>query len=246
MYVVKNMAYGLSNHEAVLNMQRHIAEYGPIYVSFLTTDKFMSWDWDKKPVYTGGGSVLGGHAVIAIGWGTDSGLNYWLLRNSWGTSYNDHGHMKFERGKNLDKIEESESTASMPVSDYDDWSAPYCELTSFLYEYSYSGSKLLDFPAKLKLVCSKDADVTLFASNRMNHRDDIYDGGIYGDFKSVNAQANHEHTVEINMICREFGLQEGVMWINIESKDQSGNVGKNDHFLTVPKVQGMTTSAPCR
>jgi cathepsin B len=29
------------------------------------------------------GSFLGGHAVKIIGWGTESGVDYWLVANSW-------------------------------------------------------------------------------------------------------------------------------------------------------------------
>ena len=40
---------------------------------------------DKSGVYknTGGGQMLGGHAMAIIGWGTLGQQNYWLVKNSW-------------------------------------------------------------------------------------------------------------------------------------------------------------------
>mmetsp|Transcript_26187 Transcript_26187/g.61094 ORF Transcript_26187/g.61094 Transcript_26187/m.61094 type:complete len:544 (-) Transcript_26187:149-1780(-) len=38
------------------------------------------------------------HAVLLIGYGTDSGLDYWRLKNSWGTSWGEDGFFRIERG----------------------------------------------------------------------------------------------------------------------------------------------------
>jgi len=55
--------------------------------------------------YTGGiisGTACGtslDHAVVAVGYGTDAetGLDYYLIRNSWGAAWGDQGYVKFAR-----------------------------------------------------------------------------------------------------------------------------------------------------
>ena len=46
-------------------------------------------------------------AVVVVGYGTDATLgDYWIVRNTWGATWGDAGHIKMKRNVNLCGIRE--------------------------------------------------------------------------------------------------------------------------------------------
>ncbi|XP_039276821.1 cathepsin B-like cysteine proteinase 3 [Nilaparvata lugens] len=47
----------------------------------------------------------GGHAVKIIGWGSENGVPYWLIANSWNDDWGENGYFRMLRGSNECEIE---------------------------------------------------------------------------------------------------------------------------------------------
>jgi len=105
-------AYSVGNARNLDQIQTELMTNGPIEVSFTVYEDFMS--------YTGGvyyhtsGRSLGGHAIKLMGWGTDeeTGMDYWLLANSWNSDWAENGYFRMRRGTNECGLENS-GTAGM-------------------------------------------------------------------------------------------------------------------------------------
>ncbi|CAJ0581997.1 unnamed protein product, partial [Mesorhabditis spiculigera] len=96
-------AYSVSSKVAAI--QSEVYANGPVEVAYEVYEDFEH--------YTGGvyvhtaGQLLGGHAVKLLGWGTDSasGLDYWLIANSWNEDWGENGYFRIVRGRDECGIE---------------------------------------------------------------------------------------------------------------------------------------------
>ncbi|KAG5667834.1 hypothetical protein PVAND_015803 [Polypedilum vanderplanki] len=76
---------------------------GPMFVGFDVYQNFVDY---KSGIYHNiSGDKLGGHAVLLIGYGTENGVDYWILKNSWTTNWGESGFFRFKRGVDLCGIE---------------------------------------------------------------------------------------------------------------------------------------------
>ncbi len=92
----KCVAGSVVHPTTVDSIKQELYHNGPTEIAFTVYEDFMSY---KSGVYQHKtGSMLGGHAIKLVGWGTEDGVDYWLCANSWNTSWGDNGFFKIKQG----------------------------------------------------------------------------------------------------------------------------------------------------
>jgi len=95
-------AYTISND--VSQIQTEIYKNGPVEADFTVYADFPTY---KSGVYIQtSDDALGGHAIRILGWGTEGGVDYWLVANSWNPEWGDKGYFKIRRGTDECGIED--------------------------------------------------------------------------------------------------------------------------------------------
>ncbi|KAH6823062.1 aleurain-like protease [Perilla frutescens var. hirtella] len=83
-------------------LKHAVALVRPVSVAFQVIDGFKAYNGG---VYTstkcGSSSQDVNHAVLAVGYGVENGIPYWLIKNSWGADWGHNGYFKMEMGKNM-------------------------------------------------------------------------------------------------------------------------------------------------
>jgi len=74
-----------------------VRQYGPIAAG-VDASRFATY---ASGVFDGSCGKTINHLVVVIGYGTAQGKPYWILKNSWGTSWGERGYIRLARGKDL-------------------------------------------------------------------------------------------------------------------------------------------------
>ena len=85
------------------DMMSKLTKYGPLEVAI----------WADPLQYYIGGILTASqcspanspnHAVTLVGYGTENGVPYWKIKNSWGSSWGENGYFRLQRNTNTCNI----------------------------------------------------------------------------------------------------------------------------------------------
>lgn len=83
-----DVAADMSSFKAALRL-------GPVSVAFGASDAFMYYE---SGIYDGDCAYDVNHGMAAIGYGSENGVEFVLVRNSWGTYWGEDGYVRIKMG----------------------------------------------------------------------------------------------------------------------------------------------------
>jgi len=91
-----------SPKETAALLMKELAANGPMPCSLKASSKLQAWKGEG--VFNAHGAVeepgaQATHAVVLVGYGTSNGADYWLIQNSWGSSWGFKGFARIARGR---------------------------------------------------------------------------------------------------------------------------------------------------
>jgi len=100
----------VTNFPDVATIQNSLMTDGPLEVAFTVYADFENY---VSGIYKHvSGDELGGHAVKLVGWGTENGVDYWKVQNSWNPYWGENGHFRIVRGTDECGIEDDATGSS--------------------------------------------------------------------------------------------------------------------------------------
>ncbi|CAH1276333.1 unnamed protein product [Diabrotica balteata] len=101
--VLETVAYPTSVLENEISLKQIVGTVGPVAVALSVNE---NWQLYKGGIFDD--STCTGYAInywsLAVGYGTDNGTDYWIVRNSLGESWGEDGYIRMIRGKKVCNI----------------------------------------------------------------------------------------------------------------------------------------------
>lgn len=83
------------------DLEAAVATVGPISIAIDAS----YWHLYQEGIYTdtqcGQDEESLNHGVLAVGYDTENGVDYWIIKNSWGTTWGEKGYMRAAKNVNL-------------------------------------------------------------------------------------------------------------------------------------------------
>ena len=113
LFFVESWQY-LGKGTTVEQIMEELSTHGPIAAGMCANKEWVTLNTTRRgqvlPASAGTTCDHINHDVNYVGWGTataaEGGLDYWLIRNSFGANWGEQGYFRIERGKNAFMIEE--------------------------------------------------------------------------------------------------------------------------------------------
>merc|ERR1711936_875193 len=78
------------------SLKKLVATHGAVVTGVAAAGPFSQY---KGGIFSGcSSSAQPDHAVAVVGYGTENGVDYWLIKNSWGSSWGEKGYIRVKRG----------------------------------------------------------------------------------------------------------------------------------------------------
>jgi len=94
--IIESWGMAISN-PATLTIQTALYNIGPLSICV----DAQTWQSYRGGIITGNCGTNLDHCVQLIGWGVESNIPYWIIRNSWGIGWGEEGYLRVEAGKGL-------------------------------------------------------------------------------------------------------------------------------------------------